>query len=91
MRSGEQRPKRRGFLKTWAIASGVWLCTGWGIALIAFGCAANGASGCQGGADPFAMPTYTSTDNVHWTETVACRNGGSITKPAPPGAVPGGG
>jgi uncharacterized membrane protein len=36
MRSGEQRPSRSQFLKTWAIASGAWLCTGWILALLVF-------------------------------------------------------
>jgi hypothetical protein len=86
MRSGEQRPRRRGFLKTWAIASGAWMCTGFVIVLLAFGCAANGASGgCQDGG----LPSYTSTDNVHWTETV-CENGKSVTKSVPASQVPGG-
>jgi hypothetical protein len=35
LRSAEQRPSRRRFLKTWAIASGAWLCTGWVVVLIA--------------------------------------------------------
>jgi hypothetical protein len=36
MRSQEQRPSRRRFLKNWAIGSAAWTCTGWLIPLIAF-------------------------------------------------------
>ena len=45
MRSGEVRPSRRQFLKTWAIASGAWLCTGWILALLAFAAAASSMPG----------------------------------------------
>jgi hypothetical protein len=90
MRASEQRPKRRSFLKNWAIASGAWMCTGWLIFLIVFTSGGGGfGGGCQGGADPFAVPTsFASTDNKHWWATVPCRDGGSTTRPARPGEVP---
>ncbi len=86
MRSSEQRPSRRSFLKTWAIASGVWLCTGFLIVIIAFASLAHssafGGGGCKGGPDPFNPPTYQSADGKHWTAIVPCLNGGSKTRPA---------
>jgi zinc-ribbon domain len=91
MRSGEQRPSRRQFLKTWAIASGAWLCTGWIVALLAFSAIAGsigGGGGCKGGPDPFGLPDYTSTDGKHWTAIVPCVGGGTKTRPARPGEVP---
>jgi zinc ribbon protein len=91
LRSGEQRPSRRQFPKTWAIASGAWLCTGWIVALLAFSAVAGsigGGGGCQGGPDPFGLPEYTSTDGKHWTAIVPCTNGGTTTRPARPGEVP---
>ena len=45
MRSGEERPSRRQFLKTWAIASGAWLATGWILALLIFAAAASSMPG----------------------------------------------
>jgi hypothetical protein len=92
MRSGEQRASRRQFLKTWAIASGIWLCTGWIVALLAFSAAAGsigGGGGCKGGPDPFGLPEYTSSDGTHWTAIVPCVGGGTKTRPARPGEVPG--
>ncbi len=88
MRSSEQRPSRRSFLKNWAIWSGVWLCTGFLIVIIAVGAmasgGANGVSGgkCKNGPDPFNPPSYTSQDGTHWTADVPCSGGGSITRPA---------
>jgi hypothetical protein len=87
MRSSEQRPSRRSFLKTWAIASGVWLCTGFLIVILAFsamgsGSGVLGGGGCKGGPDPFNPPTYQSPDGKHWTAIVPCLNGGSKTRPA---------
>jgi hypothetical protein len=93
MRSGEERPSRRQFLKTWAIASGAWLATGWIVALLAFSAIASsvgGGSGCKGGPDPFGLPEYTSSDGTHWTAIVPCVGGGTKTRPAKPGEVPGG-
>jgi hypothetical protein len=81
MRSGELRPSRRGFLKTWAIASAAWLCTGWIVVLLIFSAASSSASGCKGGIDQFSVPSFESSDNVHWTATYACVNGGTKTVP----------
>ena len=90
MRASELRPRRRGFLKTWAIASAAWLCSGWLIAIVLFTSVGVGqGSGCKGGPDPFGLPSFTSTDGKHWTAHVACVNGGSTTRPAKPGEVPG--
>lgn len=50
MRAQELRPKRRQFLKNWAIAAAAWLCTGWLVAVIAFSAISSGASGCKGGS-----------------------------------------
>jgi hypothetical protein len=36
MRANEQRPSRRAFLKSWAIASAAWMCTVWILALVFF-------------------------------------------------------
>ena len=90
MRSSEQGAKRRGFLKNWAIASGAWLCAGFVFFLIAFssGGAFSGGGGCKGGPDPFGLPSFVSTDNKHWTATVPCVGGGTMTRPAKPGEVP---
>jgi hypothetical protein len=82
MRSGERRPKRRGFLGTWAVASGVWLATGWLFFIVAFASiSGGGGGGCKGGIDEFSPPSYVSSDNVHWTAIYPCRNGGTISKP----------
>ena len=85
MRGGEVRPSRRGFLRTWAIASGAWLCTGWviGLLLLTSG-SIGGGGGCQGGPDPFGVPSFVSSDNKHWTAVVPCVNGGSKSRPATP-------
>ena len=93
MRSSEQRPSRRSFLKNWAIASGVWLCTGWILVLVAFLAISSGSSAsgaCRGGPDPFNPPSYESQDGKHWTAIIPCRDGGSKTRPAHKGEVPGG-
>ncbi|HEY7257616.1 MAG TPA: zinc ribbon domain-containing protein [Gaiellales bacterium] len=94
MRSSEQRPSRRQFLKTWAIVSGAWLATGWIVALLLFvsvaGSIGSGGGGCKGAPDPFGLPEYTSTDGKHWTAIVPCTGGGTTTRPAKPGEVPGG-
>jgi hypothetical protein len=90
IRSQEHGPKRRQFLKNWAIGSGVWLCTGWLIPLIALGSVGSAVSGCQGGIDQSVPPSYQSNDGVHWQATYACMNGGTETKPAPASQVPGG-
>ena len=36
MRAGELRPKRRRFLKNWAIWSGAWLASVWVVAFVLF-------------------------------------------------------
>jgi hypothetical protein len=86
IRAGERRPRRREFLKTWAVLSGAWLCTGWIVGLLAFGLlsGSTGGGGCQGGVDPFGVPSYTSTDNKHWTVVEPCVNGGSRSRAATP-------
>jgi hypothetical protein len=81
VRSGELRPSRRRFLKSWAIASAAWLCTGWIVILLLFSAASSSASGCKGGIDRFSVPSFQSSDNVHWTATYACVNGGTKTVP----------
>jgi hypothetical protein len=94
MRAQELRPRRRQFLKNWAIGSGAWLCTGFLIPLIALGAAAGrggGASGCQGGIDQTVPPSFQSNDGVHWTAIYTCMNGGTETKSVPSSQVPGGG
>lgn len=53
LRSGETRPSRRHFLKTWVIASGAWLCTGWIVALLAFSAIA-GSTGSGGGCRSYS-------------------------------------
>ena len=89
MRAGERRPRRRGFLKTWAIASAAWLCTGWLVALLLFASVGSASGGgCKGGPDPFGLPSYTSTDGKHWTAHVPCVDGGSTSRPARAGEVP---
>ena len=82
VRAGELRPSRRGFLKTWAIASAAWLCTGWIVVLILFmGVASSAGGGCKGGIDTLTPPSFTSSDNKHWTVTYACAGGGTKSKP----------
>lgn len=87
MRSSETQPRRRAFLKSWAIWSGAWLCTGFLIFVIA-ACsvmANTGAlgGGCKGGPDPFGLPSYVSgADGKHWTAIVPCTGGGTKTRPA---------
>jgi hypothetical protein len=90
LRSQEHRPRRRQFLKSWAIGSAIWLCTGWLIPIIAFSAASSGASGCQGGIDQLVPPSYQSSDGVHWQATYTCMNGGTETRPVPSSQVPGG-
>ena len=43
-----------------------------------------GGGGCQGGPDPFGVPSFVSSDNKHWTAVVPCVNGGSKSRPATP-------
>jgi hypothetical protein len=89
MYGNEKRLRRRGFLKNWAIGSAAWLGVG---ALIFVGVFASaGGGGCKGGRDPFALPSYESSDNVRWQETVACVNGGQTTFSVPASKVPGNG
>src|SRR5262249_2167120 len=92
LRAQETRSQRREQLKNWAIASGVWLATGWVIAIVAFSSivAAVSPSACKGGIDITVPPSYDSTDGKHWTGTFTCMNGGTITKPVPNSQVPGG-
>ena len=45
LRGSETRPKRRAFLKTWAIASGVWLASGWLLGFLLFISLAGGFGG----------------------------------------------
>jgi len=90
MRAGELRPKRRGFLKSWAIWSGAWLASGWVIALVlilSLG-GGGGGGGCQGGEDPFGIPTFEQSGNGPWMATVPCVDGGTTTRPAKLGEVP---
>lgn len=91
LRSVEQRPSRRQFLKNWAIGSGVWLCTGFLIPVIALSSASRATSGCRGGINQAVPPEYVSSDNVHWVATYTCMNGGTKTKSVPASQVPGGG
>ena len=93
LRAQEVRPIRREQLKNWALASGVWLASGWLIAIIVFASAlsAIGPSGCKGGIDITVPPSYESSDGKHWVGTFTCMNGGTITKPVPAGQLPGGG
>ena len=86
VRSGEKRESRRGFLKTWAIACAAWMCTGWIVAVLFFLSVSSsiGGGGCQGGVDPFSLPTYTSQDGQHWNVTRSCVGGGTKTRPATP-------
>jgi hypothetical protein len=79
MRANEVRPRRRSFLKGWAIGSAAWHCTGWPIAFLAIMSISSSAGGCQGGLDRSFPPSFASSDNVHWTGTSACVNGGTKT------------
>lgn len=80
MRGSETRPSRLGFLRSWAIASGAWLVTGFLIAIIAF---ASIVGGCRGGIDEFGLPEYRSSDGRHWTATYPCVDGGHTSTPIP--------
>jgi uncharacterized membrane protein len=90
MRSSEKGPRRRGFLRNWAIASGAWMCTGWVVVLLLFSSVGGSSGGgCKGGPDPFGVPiSFTSDDNKHWIATVPCVDGGTMTRPARKGEVP---
>jgi hypothetical protein len=91
LRSSEQGQRRRQFLKSWAIWSGVWTCAGLLIPIIALSASGVGpASGCQGGIDQTVPASYQSNDGVHWTATYTCMNGGTETVPVPASQVPGG-
>ena len=81
MRSSEVRPRRRGFLKSWAIASAAWLCTGWIVVFFLVVGVSSSAGGCKGGIDRFSVPSFQSSDNVHWTATYSCVGGGTKTVP----------
>ena len=82
MRGSETRPRRQAFLKTWAIASGAWLATGFLLAIIVLASIGGGAE-CRGGMDPFGLPEYSSDDGQHWTATYPCVNGGRTSTPLP--------
>jgi hypothetical protein len=82
MRGSETRPTRLAFLKTWAIASGAWLATGFLIVVLALGTVAGG-SACRGGIDEFGLPEYSSRDGRHWTATYPCVEGGKTSTPLP--------
>jgi hypothetical protein len=79
IRANELRPSRRGFLKSWAIGSAAWLCTGWIVVFLVFTSITSSAGGCKGGIDQFSPPSFQSSDNVHWTATYACVGGGTKT------------
>jgi hypothetical protein len=81
MRGSETRPTRRSFLRTWAIASGAWLISGYLLACVAFVSVTGGE--CQGGMDEFGLPEYSSTDGQHWTATYPCVDGGKTSTPLP--------
>ena len=82
MRGSETRAKRRSFLRSWAIASAVWLATGFILVLLAAGSIFGG--GCKGGIDEFGIPSYSSSvGSDHWTAIYPCREGGSTTTPVP--------
>lgn len=83
MRGSETRPKRRDFLRTWAIVSGAWLCTGYLIAFIVFASLVGGTAGCRGGIDRFGLPEYESADGQHWTAIYPCVDGGATRTPLP--------
>jgi hypothetical protein len=80
-RSSEVRPRRRGFLKSWPIASTAWLCTGWIVVVFLVVGVSSSAGGCKGGIDRFSVPSSQSSDNVHWTATSSCIGGGTKTVP----------
>ena len=89
--SQETRPARRRPLKTWVVATAAWLAV-WLVAVFAvFGSAGGATSSCRGGIDHSVPPSYSSTDNVHWTGRYACVQGGSVEMPVPAGQVPGAG
>ena len=87
MRSSETRPSRRAFLKSWAIWSGSWLCTGFLLfAIVACSALAGGGAfggGCKGGPELYGIPSYTQqSGSTHWTAIVPCTGGGSKSRPA---------
>ena len=82
MRGSETRPSRLAFLKTWAIASAVWLGTGF-LFFIIFLASLSGGGGCRGGMDPFGLPEYSSSDGQHWTAHYPCVDGGMTSTPLP--------
>jgi hypothetical protein len=50
--------------------------------------ATSGPSGCSGGRNFLDPPTYSSSDNVHWTMTYTCNNGGQTSVSVPSSQVP---
>jgi hypothetical protein len=88
LRGSEHSPRRRQFLKWWAIGTAGWMCSGFVIALVGFISLLPGAAGCQGGINRAVPPSFTSSDGQHWTAVYTCMNGGTMEKPAPPGSVP---
>ncbi len=74
---------RREQLKSWAIASGVWLVVG-GVLFIAIVASIAGGSssaGCKGGINHLDPPSYIGSTG-HWTAVYTCNNGGTLTRPA---------
>jgi hypothetical protein len=67
LRAQEMRPARREQLKSWAVASGAWLATGWVIGIIVFASAVSAISpsGCKGGIDLAVPPAMrAATDST---------------------------
>jgi zinc-ribbon domain len=83
MRGSETRPKRRAFLKTWAIASGVWLATGFLLIVIVIASIWGRVGACIDGIDEFSPPTYESFDDENWTAIYECVGGGTTRTPVP--------
>ncbi len=58
------------------------------VGVIVFASISASGGECQGGIDRSVFPTFTSTDNVHWTATYQCLDGGTLSRPAKKGQVP---
>ena len=95
MLATETDPAKRRQLQTWRNTSYVVIAIGAVFAIVAivvFVAISNNAAACKGGKDPFGPAiSYTSSDNVHWTGTFNCVNGGTTTVPVPASEVPGAG
>jgi len=94
----ESDPIRRRQLTTLRNVSLGWWGVGAVVTVIGFvivlsSFASRGAlgGGCTGGPDKFAVEqtTYETVDQVHWTATYPCVDGGSTTVPVRRAAVPG--